>query len=567
MNSFSFLLFSLLISVVIAIDVGTLEHIDPTLPPALPGQTPKCSVLILHHDFANTVGAPPASANYTQPAECPYPWTRVVLELSVSASDVQKSRIAAIWIDGAEILRTSTPLPTSSGAFWRVQKDVTRYATLLRHLSGGEAAGRMVYMMLENSNETLPGVFSANVTLHFYRGALIDGRQGYTARPTVKGLYRQPADVILPVSQGCYGNGFWFRIHNESHVPFSSVTIPSNTFRAVLEIFASHHADDEFWYSNPLRSSYSGEFPKSNGGFRQLYATIDGKYVGGHIPFPVIYPGSINPYFWSPVAAIGSFDIPSYDLDVTPFLSMLLDGGPHEIGLGVRDALPHWLVTANLHLWIDARSDTVLAGVVDYIAPPMKVSKNGEWRSVEGQSEVNADGLVRFSGWTASSFGNITTTVRQKITFKSQIEVQNRGSVRQVEMINKARNTIGVTSGSQILGRVQMFVESPLQLQSTMETEMGGGELERTRLFHELQEVVNLNENQVVSSSTLIDRQNAEGSALVHDGVTLWGSGSTKSSYKYRDDANACYLRTVSTEGGAVKFDMSSPSCSTMAEA
>ncbi|XP_039131947.1 peptide-N4-(N-acetyl-beta-glucosaminyl)asparagine amidase A-like [Dioscorea cayenensis subsp. rotundata] len=577
MHSFTnlFFIISLLIlqtriCIILAIE-DKLEHIDPTLPPALPGQTPKCSVLILQQDFANTIGAPPAMANYTEPADCPYPWTRVVLDLSVSASDVQKSRIAAIWLSGVEILRTTTPLPMSPGTFWRVQKDITRYTNLLRQLPGGAAGtaaagdGVKFYMMLENSNERLPGVYMANVTLHFYRGELVDGRRGYTARPTVKGLYRQPADIILPVSQSCAGNGFWFRIQNETHIPFSSLTIPRNTYRAVLEIFASHHEHDEFWYANPLRPSYSsGEFSNSNGGFRQLYATIDGKFVGGHVPFPVIYPGAINPYFWSPVAAIGSFDIPTYDLDVTPFLAMMIDGQPHEIGVGVRDALPHWLVTANLHLWVDVWSDSVVAGMGEYFAPEVRVNKNGEWRNVEGQSEVSADGLVRFTGWVASSKGNVTTRVRQKITFKSQVAVQNRGGVKQVEMTNKARGDVGLTMGHQILGRVQMFVEAPLQVQSTMETDPSGGVLERTRLFHQLEEVVNLNENQVVSSSTLIDRQDAEGSALMHDGMPVWGSGTTKSSYKYRDDANVCYLRTVSAEGGEVKFDISSPSCLAM---
>ncbi|RZS24452.1 hypothetical protein BHM03_00057518, partial [Ensete ventricosum] len=69
-----------------------LEHLDPTLPSALPTQTPHCSLVVLQQDFADTVGAPPASANYAHPPDCPFPWTRVVLELSVAATDLQESR-------------------------------------------------------------------------------------------------------------------------------------------------------------------------------------------------------------------------------------------------------------------------------------------------------------------------------------------------------------------------------------------------------------------------------------------------------------------------------------------
>ncbi|RRT45200.1 hypothetical protein B296_00052698, partial [Ensete ventricosum] len=107
-----------------------MEHLDPTLPPALPTQTPHCSLVVLQQHFNDTVGAPPTSANYTHPPDCPFPWTRVVLELSVAAADLQESRVAAIWIDGAEVLRTVTPIPMVRDAFWRVHKDVTRYTAL-----------------------------------------------------------------------------------------------------------------------------------------------------------------------------------------------------------------------------------------------------------------------------------------------------------------------------------------------------------------------------------------------------------------------------------------------------
>ncbi|KAH0461677.1 hypothetical protein IEQ34_009252 [Dendrobium chrysotoxum] len=555
----------------------TLEHLDPTLPPSLTTKTPpKCSVLVLHHVFANTAGEPPAVSNYTHPPECPFPWPRVVLELSISASDVQKDRIAAVWLDGAELLRTATPVPMVPGTFWKVQKDVTRYTALFRRLCGssGIATTGIVSMMLENSNATLPGVFAANVTLHFYRGPLSGKRFGYVVHATAKDLYRRPADIILPVSQdnGECGAGFWFRVENDTDIPAAAVAIPRNTQRAVLEIFASYHGHDESWYANPLRSAYDGGGSFTNGGFRQIYATVDGQFAGGHIPFPVIYPGSINPYFWSPVAAIGAFNLPTYDLDLTPFLSYLLDGQPHEIGLGVRDSQPYWLLAGNLHLWVDEWSDMVSAGVVEMRAPPLKVNRHAEWRNSDGGSEINAEGLVRFSGWVSSSEGNMTTTVRQKVKFRSQVEVQNRGAVSQVEMTNKERTSIAVLkNGQQTISRVQVFVEAPLQLQTSRVKAMGGALFEKARVSHQLQEVVNLNENgQALELSVLMDKQEAEGSLLKRDGQSqpVWGSGSSRSSYKYRD-RNSCYLRTLTAVEGIVKADLMSASCASteMAEA
>lgn len=555
----------------------TLEHLDPTLPPAvLAGQIPKCSIVVLSQEFAETVGTPPASANYTHPRECPFPWTRVILELSLSASDLQRDRVAAVWIDGVEVLRTITPLPMAPGAFWTVRKDVTRYAALLRRLGDPSytvARGHgAISMMLENSNSPghLPGVYSANVSLHFYRGAAIT-TSAAAAHPNTRGLYHEPADVILPISNpvGYRGTGgFWFRINNETHVQTAPIAVPMNAYRAVLEIFVSYHGDDEHWYTNPLRTAYLQRSPgaslsssRANGGFRQLFANIDGKFAGGHIPFPVLYPRSINPFFWSPVASIGAFDMPSYELDITPFLGILLDGRLHEIGLGVRDAQPYWLVSANLHVWVDLWSDAVRAGMVSYYVPPLKMNRNAEWRNQDGQSEINAEGLWRFTGWVSSSRGNLTTSVRQKIKFKSQIEVQNRGAVTQVEVNNKERMMVEVARGHQTLGRAQMLVEAPLQVQTTSVNAAGGSVFRKARLFHQLLETVALTEGQAMATSTLTDRQDAEGSSLMRGEDPVWGSGSTRSSYKYRDD-NTCYLRSVNTAGGVIMTDTTSPTCS-----
>ncbi|KAL0914991.1 hypothetical protein M5K25_015386 [Dendrobium thyrsiflorum] len=433
---------------------STLEYIDPTLPPLHPTHNPKCSITILQHDFADTAGAPPVSVPYYPPADCPAPWSRVVLELSGSASDIQKDRIAAIWLSGAELLRTSTPFPLSPGVFWRVQKDITRYTALLRSPSPDDnstdaeaaaAATATISMMLENSNASLPGVYSVNISLHFYRGAVAQ----LNSHPIIKGLYREPADLILPISNevGECGPGYWFKLHNESDVQLTSLSIPNNTYRAVLELYVSHHADDEYWYANPLRSTeetklmslssslLSSPFrPKANGGFRQVELTIDKLYAGAVVPFPVIYPGSINPFFWAPVAGIAAYDLPSYDLDLTPFVGLLVDGREHEFRLIIRDSQPFWLVSGNLHLWLDAWSDRVEGKLVRHRVPPLRLSRQADWRGSDGKSSIDGQVIVRFAGWVSSSKGNVSTSIRQRLKFKSRVEIQRKGVVKQAVM-------------------------------------------------------------------------------------------------------------------------------------
>ncbi|KAJ0979305.1 hypothetical protein J5N97_014779 [Dioscorea zingiberensis] len=553
---------------------ATLEYMDPTLPPLLPTQNPKCSLHLLGAEFADTMGAPPTSITFSPPHECPAPWSSVILDFSATASDVQKDRIAAIWLDGAEILRTSTPYPMAPGVFWHVHKDITRYTALLRQPFGGAATENILSMMLENSNATFPGVYSVNVSIHFYRGVIheeVDEEPlKLSAHPTTKGLYKKPADKIIPISNiiGNGSTGFWFRLTNETEVQSRSVMLPNNIYRAMLEIYVSHHGDDEYWYANPLRSSGPRRQeagielapPQSNGGFRQVVALIDGRYAGAAIPFPVIHPGSVNPFFWAPVAAIGAYDHPSYDLDITPFIGTLLDGQPHEFGLTVRDCQPYWLVSANLHLWLDAWSDEVEGKLVRYKVPPLRLSRQADWKEMEGKSDMEGAVIIRFSGWVSSSLGNVTTSIRHKIKFKSHIEIQDKGATKEVDLESKSRTNIRVERDGMVIGRVLVDTEAPLQMETISSNGGGGTRFHKTKLAHGLAETTSVTAGKMASSSTISDRQDSEGSVLMQDGITVWGKGDTKSVYKFRDD-KSCYLRTVNTVGGKVKEDEKSASC------
>ncbi|MFS8018079.1 putative peptide-N(4)-(N-acetyl-beta-glucosaminyl)asparagine amidase [Helianthus anomalus] len=66
------------------------------------------------------------------------------------------------------------------------------------------------------------------------------------------------------------------------------------------------------------------------------------------VPFPMIFTGGINPLFWEPVVSIRAFNLPSFDIDLTPFFGLLLDDKNHSIGIQIADG-----IDANLNLWFD----------------------------------------------------------------------------------------------------------------------------------------------------------------------------------------------------------------------
>jgi len=145
------------------------------------------------------------------------------------------------------------------------------------------------------------------------------------------------------------------------------VTIPSDTVQARLDLYASGHACEEFWYTNNLTA---GPGVCGGGAYRELLVYVDGHLAGGQFPFPVIYTGGINPLLWRPLTGIYSFDIPPYTFDLTPFLAWLVDGKPHNITLDVFDSSGDtWYLDGVLILQREAGSPGV--GSVEVISAEM----------------------------------------------------------------------------------------------------------------------------------------------------------------------------------------------------
>nr|GMC89924.1 peptide-N4-(N-acetyl-beta-glucosaminyl) asparagine amidase A-like [Ipomoea batatas] len=189
----------------------------------------------IEFSFADTIGQQPVTAEYSLPAECC--WTDVVLEFQAACKSDQEDRIAAVWLNGVELLRTTTPQPGSSGVYWKVSKDVTKYSSLLNSKEISLA------VMLENSvNDVFTRAVDVNVTFVYYdsKGAAALGncvRSSETVEenPIAMTVDKPmnppvvpddgPADSIIQISAKGE-QGFWFSIQTDSQVVSKEVTIP-----------------------------------------------------------------------------------------------------------------------------------------------------------------------------------------------------------------------------------------------------------------------------------------------------------------------------------------------------
>ncbi|KAF3663116.1 putative LRR receptor-like serine/threonine-protein kinase MRH1-like [Capsicum annuum] len=545
------------------------KYLEITRPLPFANLTPSCTLPILTHDFGNTMGLPPISVDYTPPEKCC--WKHVALQFNASCKGVHEyDRIAAVWLDGVDLFRTSTPEPTVNGVFWTVTKDVTRYSSLLvkENIS--------LSVMLENLvDDVYTGVYHVNVTFLYYdiddMGVPLSSRSNRKLRLVddvfvdnrIRGdKQATAADLIMPIS-GNGGEGFWFRIQSDSELHGKSVIIPKNTYKAVMEICVSFHGYDEFWYSNPPDSYIRANnltSQRGHGAYREVLLNIDENLVGSVVPFPMIYPGGINPLYWDPVVSIGAFDHPSYDIELTPFLGVLLDGESHFLWFKVVDCLPFWLVDANLHLWVDKQytgSDCqVQAKIIDSGTPDLEMERSSDFEGLDGSCEVEMKRKSQYRGWVKSSAGNLTTTVSRQLKFKNKIKFHDKGNEKKVKQKVKEKIEISVESERGIkISHTSLKRKYPLTITTKSSKEDDGTTSMLSELENELCEKKKWSEGDSGScSSSLKNGQKCKGRMNVQDNVVVQGEATTEQSYSYNGEASS-YSREITAANGRLIND------------
>ncbi|KAK7320578.1 hypothetical protein VNO77_30193 [Canavalia gladiata] len=544
------------------------EYFEVSYPPLSHEPTPSCSHRIIHHSFAHTIDSPPFTTPYMPPPRCPSPWSRVVLHFHARCKGEQYDRIAAIWLGGAELFRTSTAEPTESGIFWTVRKDVTKYSFLLSR------SDLDLTMMLENVvNNEFTGVYHVTVTLLYYNEFAVKvpfvpcpetlrSRSLSQESSRLRGfgdMNETPADLIIPISDDGK-RGFWFKLEEERDLGSRKIRIPQNTYRAVLELYVSFHGNDEFWYSNPPNSYITSNgltTGRGNGAYREVYVTIDGQVVGWEIPFPVIFAGGMNPLFWEPMVAIGAFNLPSYDIDLTPFLGKILDGEEHVFGIGVVKGISYWLVNANLHLWVDRESSLVHASPVAHHSPETSVERQEEFIGLDGAFQVDAEKETRAVGWVITSAGNISTTVSQGFSFTNFIKFQHNGTSKMVKQKFKAKKKVKVIDarGESII-RLKVKRRYPLRVITSTKPFQDGISRLVTDFSHSLREKY----IRGCFVNSISNDQNSKGWMEVKGQSVVSGQASTSQNYSYADRFN-CYARNVAATNGRVVADNSTFVC------
>ncbi|CAN0826966.1 Peptide-N4-(N-acetyl-beta-glucosaminyl)asparagineamidase A [Linum grandiflorum] len=509
---------------------------EVTKPISVP-KTQPCKHLILQHDFGFTYSKPPVTADYSFPSHCPRDFSKAVLEWNATCKGRQFDRIFGVWLAGVELLRSCTAEPRPNGIFWTVKKDITRYSSLLLSNDTLEFA-----VFLGNIiDATYTGIYHVNLSIYFYP----DHESGGNARFSKK----DSADLILPISRDRpLNDGLWFEIQNSNHTEWKEFVIPSNVRRAVLEVYVSFHENDEFW--NAL----------GNGPFREVVVSLDddGVAIGAVWPFTVIYTGGANPLLWRPISAIGSFDLPTYDIEITPFLGSLLDGKSHRLGFSVTNALNVWFVDANLHLWLDHQS-VKTEGLLLNRHDQLDISSQTNFKGLDGKFLTGATRSVSSKGWLKSSMGNITTHFRQRFSYNNVMELGKDADLQTVMQVILSNDSVSFESLSSRAESFGSRCNFSLDFYSDFKEQPNN-----TGLY-----IINLtlgfdrknHDSAQSTGSSLRNRQSGQSVMLVKNNLVVSGVGATQQVYKY-DSSKSCYFRNISSFNYTILFDKEVNTCS-----
>ncbi len=367
------------------------------------------------------------SGTLSPPAACSGPWAKVILTETISVSGRQYDRLTSLSVGGVEIYHGTTeepsgPQPTN----YTVSKDVTEFTSLLSSsepFTGGIG---------NYTSDVYTGVYLQTVTMTYYRAT--------AAHPAP----RTPDRVVSIADDQNLSPG-------TPSLTTALTDLPRNVTGGYVETTLEGGGCDEQWFT-AVPDSVSAKYPSAGlcgkGPYREADLTIDGHPAAATHTFPHIYSGGIVPTLWRPIPAIGTFDLHTESVDVTPFAGLLTDGTTQTFTMGIQNINDSWAVTANLFLWTDhnaARTHGAL--LTDRVAATAPVASavsaiaNGE------RAVVTAHRADQTAGYVVTSQGRVTTTVTRSMTYRNVDDVTGSGLVQAVRQSDSGSQTVTTTTG------------------------------------------------------------------------------------------------------------------------
>ncbi|KAK6229315.1 hypothetical protein SCA6_018266 [Theobroma cacao] len=298
---------------------------------------------------------------------------------------------------------------------------------------------------------------------------------------------------------------------------------------------------------------------------REVVVSLDGEVVGAVWPFTVVYTGGINPLLWRPISGVGSFNLPTYDIEITPFLGNLLDGKTHKLGFSVTNALNVWYIDANLHLWLDRKSTKTEGKLLQHDIVPLGVSSVSDFKGLNGTFITNTTRFISSTGWVKSSYGTVTTKSIQDLSYSNSMVMAKDGDVQIVHQMIHFNDSIYAKMPDSDAKSKKSLKRFLLYFSSDYLDQGNGTSLSVANFTLGFNEEKFKDANARLPSSSLRNLQNGQGIMVVKDNLVVSGVGNTQQTYNY-DSSNFCYSRNISSSNYTILYDEVGTTCNKRAK-
>jgi len=363
----------------------------------------------------NPTGSTEGDANFTYapPANCPGPWAKVVLKVSVQeqVSGVDTPR-ASIRLGDVQIYAgTMSNLPPPAPAdfpFWEVERDVTDFSSLFATAQTGVASLVSDQSYWQNYQGVTNNMWAE---LLFYPASSASPAQ--KTPDAVVGLPSGTNTVTLPHNIV----RAYLDIYNQE--PWWFTCVPDQEFNQKKRPFGSDLAIGGAYKFDSLPDEGCG-----GGSFAEIGVSIDGTPAGVAPVFPLLSPidnfaflNALN----APIQPPQLLNYVPYRVDLTPFAAVLNQPGQHTVALSRSDA-------ANLLVYEDKDSSQVNGAVlINTLAsstgsPTVTDTIKPAGDSLSGQVTTSLDRGFIIAGYVNTSKGRVDASVEQTSHFQNKQE-------------------------------------------------------------------------------------------------------------------------------------------------
>jgi Peptide N-acetyl-beta-D-glucosaminyl asparaginase amidase A len=479
--------------------------------------------------------------DYAPPSGCAGPFARIVLRADFSVTTGRQfDRTANIWLGAVNLYFGTTQEPSATVApVWRIERDISDYASLLRNAQRGKIdLGNVV-------NDTYTGILHGSAQILFY-----------PADPDWPDMPRRP-DRVLAMAAGelggsadVVGNGEFSR----------TITFPRNIERIFLDVVAQSQAGDEFWMTCVPDEFAEALQSCGHTAFRQTQVRIDGQPAGMAPVSPWLYTGAIDPGAWRPIPAVQTLSFEPWRVDLSPFAARLNDGLPHTVALSVFNVGERFSVAANLLLYLDAGREVVGGALTDNTLdrdPPVDIDHATSTQDGVARTTLSVASRRSYllSGYVDTSRGRVTTTVIQDIDFsnRQQFEISDDRYVQRITQDTTVWTESRVAEGArnQVIKDTRRF---PLTLDYHYET-LDAGARQQLAVTQQFEREVEASTAGFPPRRASLSNRIANGGELLiaADGaLALRTAQYGAQRYQYRDAFGNCYSRRLAAEAGAI---------------